>query len=413
MNRAMTWSIGIHVGVVLFFLLVPRDWISTPPKRTMTISLGGTPGPRSTGTTSIGGRTVEQVTPPPKRPEVVKPTPKNEPDPVAVKPPPPQTAKPARGAKPEVPRRVARRRADQAAGGLAGADHGVGARRGGVGRAVHRHDRDRVRSARRRRGRATPRRLPPDRDAHPRHQRDGARRVDRLDVPVRQPRPVAALRATPARHAAPRGNRPGRDRLHPVLQRDPAAPRRRAHPGCDDGMGGDPVVPPRPARPRTHRSKPPPLRSRLPSLLESDVDVAIDAQQLQRDFGETHAVDGRRPGHRHGRDLRLPRPQRRRQVDDCVRMLCTLLLADRRDRAIVAGYDVVDDADEVRLRIGVALQDAALDDKQTGIELLRLQGAPLRPVPRRRSSERIDELADDDRHRRRARRAASARTRGA
>jgi periplasmic protein TonB len=101
MNRTMTWSIGIHVAVVLFFVLVPRDWISTPPKRTMTISLGGTPGPRSTGTTSIGGRTVEQVTPPPKRPEVVKPTPKNEPDPVAVKPP-PQTAKPARGAKPEV-----------------------------------------------------------------------------------------------------------------------------------------------------------------------------------------------------------------------------------------------------------------------------------------------------------------------
>jgi ABC-2 type transport system ATP-binding protein len=40
----------------------------------------------------------------------------------------------------------------------------------------------------------------------------------------------------------------------------------------------------------------------------------------------------------------------------------------------VAGYDVASQPDEVRLRIGVALQDAALDPKQTGIELLRLQG---------------------------------------
>jgi ABC-2 type transport system ATP-binding protein len=30
--------------------------------------------------------------------------------------------------------------------------------------------------------------------------------------------------------------------------------------------------------------------------------------------------------------------------------------------------------DQVRLRIGVALQEAALDPKQTGVEMLRLQG---------------------------------------
>ncbi|HEX6931913.1 MAG TPA: ATP-binding cassette domain-containing protein [Streptosporangiaceae bacterium] len=56
-----------------------------------------------------------------------------------------------------------------------------------------------------------------------------------------------------------------------------------------------------------------------------------------------------------------------------VRMLCTLL-APTDGRALVAGYDVASQAGHVRLRIGVALQDAALDPKQTGRELLTLQG---------------------------------------
>src|SRR5215470_15006501 len=56
-----------------------------------------------------------------------------------------------------------------------------------------------------------------------------------------------------------------------------------------------------------------------------------------------------------------------------VRMLCTLL-APTGGRAQVAGYDVATQPGEVRLRIGVALQEAALDPKQTGNELLRLQG---------------------------------------
>ena len=56
-----------------------------------------------------------------------------------------------------------------------------------------------------------------------------------------------------------------------------------------------------------------------------------------------------------------------------VRMLCTLL-SPTAGRAVVAGYDVATQPDQVRLRIGVALQEAALDPKQTGIELLRLQG---------------------------------------
>jgi ABC-2 type transport system ATP-binding protein len=54
-------------------------------------------------------------------------------------------------------------------------------------------------------------------------------------------------------------------------------------------------------------------------------------------------------------------------------MLTTLLLPTS-GRAFVAGKDVVREARDVRLRIGAALQEAALDNKQTGRELLRLQG---------------------------------------
>ncbi len=56
-----------------------------------------------------------------------------------------------------------------------------------------------------------------------------------------------------------------------------------------------------------------------------------------------------------------------------VRMLCTLLRPTSGE-ARVAGFDVAKQSAEVRLRIGVALQDAAIDPKLTGRELLELQG---------------------------------------
>ncbi len=56
-----------------------------------------------------------------------------------------------------------------------------------------------------------------------------------------------------------------------------------------------------------------------------------------------------------------------------VRMLCTLL-SPTSGTAEVAGHDIVSDPQQVRLRIGAALQDISLDPRQTGRELLRLQG---------------------------------------
>ena len=56
-----------------------------------------------------------------------------------------------------------------------------------------------------------------------------------------------------------------------------------------------------------------------------------------------------------------------------VRMLTTLLsITD--GHATVAGLDVAREPDAVRQKIGVALQEAGLDQRQTGRELLTLQG---------------------------------------
>jgi ABC-2 type transport system ATP-binding protein len=74
-----------------------------------------------------------------------------------------------------------------------------------------------------------------------------------------------------------------------------------------------------------------------------------------------------------------------------VRMLCTLL-APTGGHATVAGYDVATDPGAVRLRIGAALQDVSLDPRQTGAELLRLQGA-LYGLSSSAVSQRVEQLA--------------------
>ncbi|MCU1588816.1 MAG: transporter [Frankiales bacterium] len=70
-----------------------------------------------------------------------------------------------------------------------------------------------------------------------------------------------------------------------------------------------------------------------------------------------------------------------------VRMLCTLLPVSD-GTALVAGVDVRRDPQQVRQRIGVALQEVGLDPTQTGQELLELQCGLYRvPDPRKRASE--------------------------
>jgi ABC-2 type transport system ATP-binding protein len=118
---------------------------------------------------------------------------------------------------------------------------------------------------------------------------------------------------------------------------------------------------------------------------------AVWAAGLVRDFNGVRAVDGV--------ELRIPAGEiygflgpNGAGKSTTVRMLCTLL-APTGGRALVAGYDVATQAGQVRLRIGVALQDAALDPKQTGTELLRLQGR-LYGMSNRALSKRMSELGE-------------------
>lgn len=101
-------------------------------------------------------------------------------------------------------------------------------------------------------------------------------------------------------------------------------------------------------------------------------DYAVLAEGLARNFGEVRAVDGIDLAVRKGEIYGFLGPNGAGKTT-VVRMLITLLLPHG-GKATVAGKDVVREPKEVRLRVGAALQEAALDPKQTGREILRLQG---------------------------------------
>ncbi len=99
---------------------------------------------------------------------------------------------------------------------------------------------------------------------------------------------------------------------------------------------------------------------------------AIVTEALVRRFGDKTAVDGVDLDIRRGEIYGFLGPNGAGK-STTVRVLCTLLTSTG-GQAFVAGYDVAREPGQVRLRIGVALQEAALDPKQTGLQLLRLQG---------------------------------------
>jgi ABC-2 type transport system ATP-binding protein len=100
--------------------------------------------------------------------------------------------------------------------------------------------------------------------------------------------------------------------------------------------------------------------------------MAIQTRDLRRSFGDNEAVAGI--------DLDIPPGEiygflgpNGAGKSTMMKVLCTLLTPTSGD-ATVAGFNVETHAGEIRLRIGVALQDSSIDGKQTGRELLRLQG---------------------------------------
>lgn len=105
-------------------------------------------------------------------------------------------------------------------------------------------------------------------------------------------------------------------------------------------------------------------------------DVAVQAEGLVKTYtGRSGTVEAVR-----GVDLRIETGEvfgflgpNGAGKSTTVRMLTTLLSITA-GRAWVAGIDVAKDPDQARRRMGVALQEAGLDPRQTGRELLVLQG---------------------------------------
>ena len=121
------------------------------------------------------------------------------------------------------------------------------------------------------------------------------------------------------------------------------------------------------------------------------VSDAITTTALVRDFGSVRAVDGVDLNVREGEIFGFLGPNGAGKTT-VIRMLITLL-APTAGTITVAGFDGVREPDQIRSRIGAALQEAALDDKQTGREILRLQGR-LYGLRTRQIRQRIADLSD-------------------
>ncbi|HKH22687.1 MAG TPA: ATP-binding cassette domain-containing protein [Solirubrobacterales bacterium] len=120
--------------------------------------------------------------------------------------------------------------------------------------------------------------------------------------------------------------------------------------------------------------------------------AAIETQQLAREFeGGIKAVDGVDLEVAEGEIYGFLGPNGAGKTTT-VRMLTTLLRPTG-GRAIVAGHDVAADPGAVRRKIGVALQEAALDPLMTGRELLELQ-ATLHGISREEGRKRGSWLID-------------------
>ena len=119
--------------------------------------------------------------------------------------------------------------------------------------------------------------------------------------------------------------------------------------------------------------------------------VAVQAERLVKHYGEIEAV--------RGVDLRIEAGEvfgflgpNGAGKSTTVKMLTTLLSITS-GRAFVAGIDVTKDPDAARRRMGVALQEAGLDPRQTGRELLILQGR-LFGMPPRDAATRAGQLLE-------------------
>lgn len=125
----------------------------------------------------------------------------------------------------------------------------------------------------------------------------------------------------------------------------------------------------------------------MPLSLEN----AIEAEGLVKRYGEKAALDGVSFAVRRGTVCGLLGPNGAGKTT-AVRVLTTLASADE-GRAWVAGVEVAEDPRAVRRMVGLAAQDATVDQRLTGRENLIMIGE-LHHLGRRVASARADELLD-------------------
>jgi ABC-2 type transport system ATP-binding protein len=121
------------------------------------------------------------------------------------------------------------------------------------------------------------------------------------------------------------------------------------------------------------------------------VDLMVEANNLQKRFGITPALRGMDLEIERGSICGVLGPNGAGKTT-AVRILTTLLSPDG-GWARVGGYDVVRDAERVRFQVGLAGQQAAVDDLLTGRANLRMIGR-LYHLPRRSAERRADELLE-------------------
>ncbi|WP_290061103.1 ATP-binding cassette domain-containing protein [Amycolatopsis solani] len=130
---------------------------------------------------------------------------------------------------------------------------------------------------------------------------------------------------------------------------------------------------------------------------QPEPDVAVQVRGLVKTYGSTRALDGVDLDIPAGRVLGLLGPNGAGKTTT-VRILTTLLRPDSGE-AHVAGYDVLTQPDEVRQRIGLSGQYAAVDENLTGFENLYMVGrlyGRRKPAARSRARELLARFALED-----------------